>query len=575
MIDPMISLAFSIHSNKGVYALLLGSGVSRSAGIPTGWEVVLDLIKKLAVLDNQICDDPAAWYREKFDKEPDYSELLENLAKTPSERSKLLRGYFEPTEEEREEGKKLPTLAHKSIAELVSSGHIKVILTTNFDHLMEDALRAIGIEPTVISTIDAIDGAFPLIHTPCTVIKVNGDYLDSRIRNTPDELAQYDDRLNRLLDRVFDDFGLIVCGWSADYDIALRAAIERCPNRRFTNYWSVRSELREDAKRLINFRKAEVINNYDADSFFQELAEKVSALSEFDKPHPLSAKVAVATLKKYIPEDRYIIRLHDLVQEETEKLHSSLSPDNFPLGIEFGKDEFIKRVKHYESLVEIPLALMAIGCYWGNEKHESIWAKCLERIANPLSYISYSSYCLEWKNLSYYPSLLLFYAGGIAAIAAGRFRNLNILMTQQTNRSVKPLALYLNTYSVINRDTWNQIYGTNFYTPISDHLYDLLRATFQELLPEDSYYQKYFDCFEYLLALTYADLSIKANNSCDWVPMGSFMWRGGIDKEIEMEVKESNSNWAPLKAGMFEGSMQRFQSAKAICDRIIPKSPFI
>lgn len=34
--DPTTQLAFSMFENKGVYALLLGSGVSRSAGIPTG-----------------------------------------------------------------------------------------------------------------------------------------------------------------------------------------------------------------------------------------------------------------------------------------------------------------------------------------------------------------------------------------------------------------------------------------------------------------------------------------------------------------------------------------------------------
>jgi hypothetical protein len=50
MIDPLISLAFAMQSNKGVYALLLGSGVSRAAQIPTGWEVVLDLVEKLAHL---------------------------------------------------------------------------------------------------------------------------------------------------------------------------------------------------------------------------------------------------------------------------------------------------------------------------------------------------------------------------------------------------------------------------------------------------------------------------------------------------------------------------------------------
>ncbi len=35
MIDPVLSLAVSMHAQKGVYALLLGSGISRSAGVPT------------------------------------------------------------------------------------------------------------------------------------------------------------------------------------------------------------------------------------------------------------------------------------------------------------------------------------------------------------------------------------------------------------------------------------------------------------------------------------------------------------------------------------------------------------
>ena len=47
MIDPVHALAFSIQSNRGVYALLLGSGVSRASGIPTGWDVTLDLITDL------------------------------------------------------------------------------------------------------------------------------------------------------------------------------------------------------------------------------------------------------------------------------------------------------------------------------------------------------------------------------------------------------------------------------------------------------------------------------------------------------------------------------------------------
>lgn len=44
--DSTTQLAFSMFENLGVYAVLLGSGVSRSAGIPTGWEITLELVRR-------------------------------------------------------------------------------------------------------------------------------------------------------------------------------------------------------------------------------------------------------------------------------------------------------------------------------------------------------------------------------------------------------------------------------------------------------------------------------------------------------------------------------------------------
>ena len=38
-VDEITRLAMNIYSNKGVYALLLGSGISLSAGILSGWKV--------------------------------------------------------------------------------------------------------------------------------------------------------------------------------------------------------------------------------------------------------------------------------------------------------------------------------------------------------------------------------------------------------------------------------------------------------------------------------------------------------------------------------------------------------
>ncbi|BDO05165.1 SIR2 family protein [Klebsiella quasipneumoniae] len=165
--------------------------------------------------------------------EPNYSSLLEDIATSPDERRSILHSYIEPSEEDRTEGKKTPTQAHRAIAKLVSTGHIRVIITTNFDRLMENALRDEGIEPTVVSTLDSLQGAEPLIHSKCYILKIHGDYKDARILNTDSELEHYPEEFNKLLDRIIDEHGMIICGWSGEWDHALRAAFTRSPSRRY------------------------------------------------------------------------------------------------------------------------------------------------------------------------------------------------------------------------------------------------------------------------------------------------------------------------------------------------------
>jgi hypothetical protein len=84
-----------------------------------------------------------------------------------------------------------------------------------------------------MSSADAAIGATPLVHSRCTVIKLHGDYLDTRIENTAKELDSYPPEINALLDEVFDRFGLIVVGWSGEWDTALRGALPRCRSQRY------------------------------------------------------------------------------------------------------------------------------------------------------------------------------------------------------------------------------------------------------------------------------------------------------------------------------------------------------
>jgi hypothetical protein len=572
--DPLLALAFSIHSGRGVYALLLGSGVSRSAGIPTGWEIVLDLIREVARLTGENPEpDPAAWYARRHGAPPDYETLLSGLARSGVERSQLLRRYFEPSEEDRERGLKLPGPAHRAIASLVEDGYIRVILTTNFDRLLEKALEERGIVATVIGTPDAIEGALPLPHSGCTLVKLNGDYLDTRAKNLSSELDRYDGRLEGLLDRILDEFGLVVCGWSGKWDIALRSALERSRNHRFTTYWTSRGAPGEPASRLIQLRRAELVPIRNADSFFTELAEKVFALRDIAAVHPLSTKVAVARVKRYLESDAHRIRLHDLVIAECRRLREEISETRFPvLDVPFETEEFRRRVERYEAVCGTLRTILVHGCYWGDGAHRSLWVRCLESVAEVRAG---TDEAVVWAKLRSYPALQLLYAGGLAAVAAGKYATLSALLTGARVRDGgrdRPICLKFNSGAVVSGDVGWPLSDSKEETPspVSEHLFRLLRDSFREFLPDDPAFEECFDRFEYLLGLVILATRRRHSLSAS-APLGRFAWRSrpgewDLAKVLDAEIEALGEEWPPLKEGLFQGETGALLSLKRTFD---------
>jgi hypothetical protein len=240
--------------------------------------------------------------------------VLDALTASPDERRSILHSYIEPTADDIREGRKIPTKAHHAIAWLVREGFIRMIITTNFDRLLENALREAGVEPTIIRSDDDLRGAIPLIHSRCFVLKLHGDYLDTRIKNTDEELGAYSAPLDSLLDRIFDEHGLIVCGWSGDWDHALRSAITRSPNRRFPTFWASRGAVSAGADDLVRQRAAKIIPIADADSFFTGVQQKVAAQADAQRSNPRSTELLVASTKRYLGRSELRIQTTSLLR---------------------------------------------------------------------------------------------------------------------------------------------------------------------------------------------------------------------------------------------------------------------
>ncbi len=543
MIDPVHSLAFSIQANPGVYTVLIGSGVSRAARIPTGWEIILDLIRKLAKLHGETSDpDPERWYREKFKKEASYSDLLDELAKTRAERQQLLRGYWEPSDREREEGEKKPTAAHRSIAALAARGSIRVILTTNFDRLMETALTDEGVVPTILSSPDQVQGGLPLIHTHCCVFKVNGDYLDTRIRNTPAELDEYPPEFDQFLDRIFDEFGLIVCGWSAEWDGALSKAIYRAPSRRFTTYWAIRGEPGNEARRLIDHRGAQVIPIEDADTFFRTVQQHVESIEEFSRPHPLSTEAAVASLKRYLPDSRYRIQLSDLVDKTVERIVEVTSGEAFAVqdGPHPTRESITARVRGYETACSILLAMAPTGGRWAEEEHYPVWERALQRLGLRTS----SGGISLWLDLQRYPATLLLYALGLGAVEAGLLQFLKHMLTatlRNENQNDVPAVQILPPSCLFSAGGKGMLEGMDRnFALLSDWLQKTLRPHVERIIPDNDRYTLVFDKLEMLMALSYAHHRGEWQEWY-WAPPGAFGYRDENRTRIMQEIEKSLS----------------------------------
>jgi hypothetical protein len=257
--DPFLPLAFSLYSNPGAYAVLAGAGISRGAGLPTTWDIVVDLIAQMAD-DEEIDSDTAGdWYEKRYGRQPTYSDVVHQLALTQTERQTLLRKYFDNTADRAEE--MTPSVAHRAVARMMRAGTIRVVLTVNFDRLFEQALQELGIEPTVVATEADAQGVAPLHTLQHCIIHLHGDYLNAvSMRNTAAELARYPRHMKALLRHVVIDYGLLVAGWSVEYDPALRESVAAHYPSRFTMAWVNPGALGPAAISLTEAKKAQVLH---------------------------------------------------------------------------------------------------------------------------------------------------------------------------------------------------------------------------------------------------------------------------------------------------------------------------
>lgn len=270
----------------------------------------------------------------------------------------------------------------------------------------------------------------------------------------------------------------------------------------------------------------------------------------------------VERAKDFLSEERSKIKLHDLVSQKIREVLSATAEDYFSVQGRWSPEEFLDRLHKYESVTTELLQIQGLLGFWSEPYHQAILTLAPKRLAGRLKI---EGGLTAWLSLRYYPLLLLLYSGGIAAVAAKKYTNLRELMhttmpDPRDQRRESPLIRSVAREMNELTDAFKALPGHDHqYTPRSEYLLKLLQPLLDDLLFLGADYEATFDRFEVLYALEHAHLYAKEDFGKMWGPVGRFGWKRDAFTAVTREAEQEGASWAPIKAGLFDGSIDRFK----------------
>jgi Tfp pilus assembly protein PilF len=282
------------------FALFLGAGCSVTSGIPAAGELVTT--KWLPRLCNVRAPgerDPEAWAARALkalgydpdDPAASYGLVMEELFESDGDKQQEIEALCSG---------KLPSFAYGVLAQLVAGwqGRFNVVLTTNFDDLVEDALfYCRGVRPTVI-THESLALFIRPTRTRPLVVKLHGDHRLAP-KNTNLETAEIQADVRQSVAGLLHDRGLIFVGYGGHDHGIVRMLRELPPEALpFGVYWVARREPRSEIAKWLRERNAIWVRCESFDRLMLEV------MLEFRPPPPDRYRFE-AVMEGYFDQLRY------------------------------------------------------------------------------------------------------------------------------------------------------------------------------------------------------------------------------------------------------------------------------
>ncbi len=276
IIKPIIPLAVNLADGRRRFILFCGAGISKDAGVPSGQDILIDTLTKIYQQEQKkekfSKEEVVKWYQKnKSLKDMSYSEMLDLVYPGMEQKRLYLNSFFEG---------KQPGETHETIAKMIGAGLIRLIITTNFDNLIEKALDMEGFSDrySVIATNDQAKNSDTWDKVEiCRIYKIHGDKDQGPIRNSPVELEKLDEYIERDFQELINRHGVLVLGYSGEDEGVIRC-FERREHYRYPIYWQYRGDVNKRVKNLI-LNQDGVLMRYDrASELLNELLDRVEVV---------------------------------------------------------------------------------------------------------------------------------------------------------------------------------------------------------------------------------------------------------------------------------------------------------
>ena len=220
------------HSSK--FCFVLGAGASKTSGIKTGQELV-DIWEKEMLERNQAAH--SAWKQANGITEKNkysfYSQYYEErYKKRPMDGLNFLEKMMENVH---------PNVGYVVLAHLLAASVHNVVITTNFDHLIEDALNYYEKSMPLVIGHESLAHYITKEITRPTIIKIHRDLLFDP-KNTAKDVGVLHESWEKALDIVFSEFHPIFIGYAGNdkslMDYLIKNKEKFCSGKWKFPYWT-------------------------------------------------------------------------------------------------------------------------------------------------------------------------------------------------------------------------------------------------------------------------------------------------------------------------------------------------